>query len=171
MKKNIYFCLFTVVVTTMSVGCIKPNPKTDQNTPKADTIIVHDTVYITVHDTVRITETPPPTPVPEKVENLMPTKMEFYREMLEYFCNRFYKEVLDAKYIKGSILIEKVEVLDKNKEVRVKARHNYDEGVFSSEKERQPFKATVLKTDENEYEITFERTEDGANFIKTIQYP
>lgn len=177
MKKSIVFSLFAVAIITMAVGCINPNPKPSPEPPKSDTdsviVIVNDTNHVTVYDTVSVT--PPPDPE-EEIQEPMPTKMDFYTKMLEYFCQRFYEDEFNNEFIKGSIVIGKPEIIDPNQEVRITGTHNYKKkvgatGLIKKEQKRKPFKATVLRTEDEEYEITFERTEKGDNTCKTITYP
>ena len=164
MKTKFLFGLFIAGIMMMAVGC----SDTTNSSPSSNT------------DTTTTAESNiPPTPEPEK-KDTMPTSRTFYEEMLDYFCKLYFKEAFGWKYKEGTILIKEMN-FSGDDQVALEGQYDYESDTWFKLRKRndKPFKATVIRTDKNEYEVTFEkqsrkpgRTETyWENTVQTITYP
>lgn len=158
--KTRLFLFLTIILMVVSCG-----GNTDTNPSQSD---------IEAPDSDK-NETPIPTPEPEKEP--MPTSISFYQEMLDYFCKAYYKEDFDWNYIAGSIIIKQPMDFKDEDQVFVIGTHSYKDGL--RKRGNREFRATILRTGKNEYEVTFEkksRNLGGTQYnweasCHTITYP
>ena len=105
----------------------------------------------------------------------------FHEGLLDYFCKLYFKKEFgdDYKYIEGSIVIEKVILVDNGNGNKVQINGVYDYNkkplLITRHNEGKDFKATVKKTGEKEYQVIFEKYTWYGEWVPskahTITYP